>query len=526
MRSLKVFNFVVVLVFSGLLLHGQQVVTRASTKIELIKRRIKKSKNDTTKIKLLQQWSDLVFITDPQKDLELQEEVINICTEHLKKEKIPYLQQWFKEQESMALDKTATSYYYDGKDKKALKFYTASCKILEDLEDENLLSIDNIYLLSNTCNKIARMYEGNGEFREALSYYQKSMKLDGDVQAQRNKQQSLQHLSDSILLVSTEIMHDKEISYQKEVTKQSEKNLFYISCSLFAFLILFVLVLRSWRKTKSQNKIIENQKTDIENQKANLEESHKEITDSINYAKNIQDALMTSKSYMDEILPENFVFYLPKDVVSGDYYWAYKNSKEDIFFCVADCTGHGVPGAFMSMIGTSLLNENIIENKLENPAEILGNMRTKIIESLNDGAAKTNNKDGMDMSLCKINFKKKTLEFAGANNPLIHISNDELENIKGNSQPVGLSVIDNKPFTNHQIKLKKGDMIYIYSDGYQDQFGGPKGKKYMVKKLRTFLKEISKLTIEEQSVKIQEEFHGWKANLEQVDDICVMGLRV
>ena len=241
MKSLKVFNFIVVLVFSGLLLHGQQVVTRASTKIELIKQRIKKSKNDTAKIKLLQQWSDLVFITDPQKDLELQEEVINICTEHLKKEKIPYLQQWFKEQESMALDKTATSYYYDGKDKKALKFYTASCKILEDLEDDNLLSIDNIYLLSNTCNKIARMYEGNGEFREALRYYQKSMKLDGDVQAQRNKQQSLQHLSDSILLVSTEIMHDKEISYQKEVTKQSEKNLFYISCSLFAFLILSLI---------------------------------------------------------------------------------------------------------------------------------------------------------------------------------------------------------------------------------------------------------------------------------------------
>ncbi len=278
MKRLKVFNLFVVIVFSGFLLHGQQVVTRASTKIELIKRRIKKSKNDTVKIKLLQQWSDLVFITDPKKDLELQEEVINICTEHLKKEKIPYLQQWFKEQESMALDKTATSYYYDGEDKKALKFYTASCKILEDLDDEHLLSIDNKYLLSSTCNKIARMYEGNGEFRDALRYYQKSMKLDADVQAQRNKEQSLQHLSDSILLVSTEIMHQKEINYQKEVTKQSEKNLFYISCSLFVFLILFVLVLRSWRKTKSQNKIIENQKTDIENQKANLEESHKEIT--------------------------------------------------------------------------------------------------------------------------------------------------------------------------------------------------------------------------------------------------------
>ena len=383
------------------------MVTRASTKIELIKRRIKKSKNDTVKIKLLQQWSDLVFITDPKKDLELQEQVIDICVEHLKNEKIPYLQKWFKEQESMALDKTATSYYYEGEDKKALKFYTASSKILEDLANENLLSTENTYLLSSTCNKIARMYEGEGNFKNALNYYQKSMRLESEVQAQRNKEQSLQHLSDSILLVSSKIMHEKEINYQKEVTKKKEKNLFYISCSLFIFLILFVLVLRSWRKTKSQNKIIENQKTDIENQKANLEESHKEITDSINYAKNIQDALMTSKAYMDEIMPENFVFYLPKDVVSGDYYWAYKNSKDDVFFSVADCTGHGVPGAFMSMIGTSLLNENIIENNIENPAEILGNMRTKIIESLNDNTSNTNNKDGMDMSLCRLNFKKK-----------------------------------------------------------------------------------------------------------------------
>ena len=197
-----------------------------------------------------------------------------------------------------------------------------------------------------------------------------------------------------------------------------------------------------------------------------------------------------------------------------------------MFFTVADCTGHGVPGAFMSMIGTSLLNENIVDYKIDDPSKVLGNMRNKIIESLNDHTSKTNNKDGMDMALCKLNLKTRTLEYAGANNPLVHISEGKLSYIKGNSQPVGLSVIDNKPFTNHKIKLKKGDMIYVYSDGYQDQFGGPKGKKYMVKKFKTFLTEISNLPIEEQRVKIQEEFHEWKANHEQVDDICVMGIRV
>ena len=524
MKYLK--HLFICIILSYISPYNAQEITRASTKIEIIKRRIKAAKTDTTKIKLLQQWSDLVFISNPEKDLDIQQQVIDICVEHLKSEKIPYLQKWFLEQESMALDKTATSYYYEGEDQKALKFYTASSKILEDLANDNLLSIDNTYLLSTTCNKIARMYEGEGNFKNALNYYQKSMRLESEVQAQRAKQQNIQHVKDSILLVSSEIMHEKEISYQKEVTKKKERNLFYITCSLFVFLILFVLVLRSWRKTKSQNKIIENQKSDIESQKSKLEESHKEITDSINYAKNIQDALMTSSEYIKDALPESFVFFLPKDVVSGDYYWVYKFSEDEVFFTVADCTGHGVPGAFMSMIGTSLLNENIVDYKIHNPAEVLGNMRSKIIESLNDHSSKTNNKDGMDMALCKLNLKTKTLDYTGANNPLVHISDGKLNYIKGNSQPVGLSIIDNKPFTNHHVKLKKGDMIYIYSDGYQDQFGGPRGKKYMVKKFKTFLSKLSQLSIEEQRVKIQEEFHGWKGNHDQVDDICVMGIRV
>ena len=180
----------------------------------------------------------------------------------------------------------------------------------------------------------------------------------------------------------------------------------------------------------------------------------------------------------------------------------------------------------MSMIGTSLLNENIVDYKIKNPSKVLGNMRSKIIESLNDHSSNTNNKDGMDMALCKLNLKTKTLDYTGANNPLVYISDGKLNYIKGDSQPVGLSIIDNKPFTNHQVKLKKGDMIYIYSDGYQDQFGGPKGKKYMVKKFKTFLTRLSKLTVDEQRVKIQEEFYGWKGNHNQVDDICVMGIRV
>ena len=211
-------------------------------------------------------------------------------------------------------------------------------------------------------------------------------------------------------------------------------------------------------------------------QKDLIEEKQAEITDSINYAKKIQDAMMTSSVYLKETLPKSFIFFKPKDVVSGDFYWIYKDQEENIFFTVADCTGHGIPGAFMSMIGTSLLNEIIIEKGVKDTDKILGEMRSQIIKSLHqeeDGAQK----DGMDISLCKLNIKKKLVEFSGAHNSLIHISEDELNNYRGDHQPVGLLLGDKKPFTKHEVKLKKNDMLYIYSDGYQDQFGGEKGQK-------------------------------------------------
>ena len=371
--------------------------------------------------------------------------------------------------------------------------------------EESLITLKSLYKTYKKLNNYQKAIETNDKYLFVRDSSKNSAAGRELIKLKSYEKFSLLRDIDSIKYSNEILINQAEAITQK----QRNNGLIIISIIILASLVLVFIQLKEVRKGK---KIIE--------------EKQHEISDSINYAKRIQDATMTSSIYLKEILPESFIFLKPKDVVSGDFYWTHKDQEENIFFTVADCTGHGILGAVMSMIGTSLLNENIIENNIENPAEILGNMRTKIIESLNDNASNTNNKDGMDMSLCKLNLKKKTLEFAGANNPLIHISNDQLENIKGNSQPVGLSVIDNKPFTNHKIKLKKGDMIYIYSDGYQDQFGGPKGKKYMVKKYRTFLKELSKLPIEEQGVKIQEEFHSWKGNHDQVDDICVMGLRV
>ena len=260
-------------------------------------------------------------------------------------------------------------------------------------------------------------------------------------------------------------------------------------------------------------------------QKLVIEEKQEEITDSINYAKRIQDAMMTSSVYLKVTLPKSFIFFKPKDVVSGDFYWIYKDKEENIFFTVADCTGHGVPGAFMSMIGTSLLNEIIIEKGIKDTNQILDEMRSQIIRSLSqedEGAQK----DGMDISLCKLNMKKKTVEFSGAHNSLIHVSGEELKTYRGDHQPVGLLLGDRKPFTNHKVKLKKDDMLYIYSDGYQDQFGGAKGKKYMGVRFKKQLLKISKESEDRQLSILDQEFSSWMNNNEQIDDVCVMGVRI
>ena len=235
--------------------------------------------------------------------------------------------------------------------------------------------------------------------------------------------------------------------------------------------------------------------------------------------------MMTSEGYRKSVIPKSFIFFKPKDVVSGDFYWVFKDKEENIFFTVADCTGHGVPGAFMSMIGTSLLNEIIVEKGIKETNKILDEMRALIIKSLNQDY-NDDQKDGMDISICKLNLKKNSLEFSGAHNPLLVVSKGEIKTYKGDSQAVGLETVKIKPFTKHSISLQKNDMIYIYSDGYQDQFGGENGKKYMAANFKKFLLKISKEEEKKQNKLLEIELANWMKNEEQIDDICIMGVRV
>ena len=513
------FRYVILIVIAMLsLTNYSQVITRKTIKIEKIKSLIEKSNHDTVKIKLLKQWADIAFLTDYEEDLRLQNEIIEICESNFTKELNTKTKNWLKEEEWIALDHIGSIYFYDYENStEALKYYIPSAEILEELNHLNSSSI--------TYDIIGNIYQDLGDYKEANSYFQKRIKIDDKI----NIKYSIKQKADSIQLAfEKKNLKKQEILTQKANTlkEETEKVLFMFEIGVIVAIIFLIIVIvflvivyYQWKKTRSQNKI-------IENQHKQLDESHREITDSINYAKNIQDAMMTSRVYLQDVLPESFILFRPKDVVSGDYYWVYKTPYNNIYFTVADCTGHGVPGAFMSMIGTSLLNENIIEKKVNNPGEVLDNMREKIIDSLNDKNSSRETRDGMDIALCKINFEKLTLEYAGANNPLVHIRNGEINHIKANYQPVALTVGEKKPFTNHKIKLKKGDMIYIYSDGYADQFGGEKGKKYMVTKFRKFLAYISTLDVKEQKKKLDQEFYSWKGVHDQIDDICVMGVRV
>ncbi len=276
---------------------------------------------------------------------------------------------------------------------------------------------------------------------------------------------------------------------------------------------------------QNQNQVLELQKIDIEHQKELVVEKQKEIIDSINYAKRIQNAVLTDEDIWKKVSSDYFILFKPKDIVSGDFYWAYNMPNGRSIFAVADCTGHGVPGGFMSMLGNSFLNELVIENKLFKADVILNKLRDKVIQAL-EQKGKTEQKDGMDICLCVWNKMDNTLEFSGANNPLWLIRNNELIEYKADKMPIGVYADTSQAFTSQLITLQKGDTIYLSTDGFADQFGGPQGKKYKYKQFENFLVSIAQTTFSNQKELLNAEFENWKGKLEQLDDVCVVGIKV
>lgn len=301
-------------------------------------------------------------------------------------------------------------------------------------------------------------------------------------------------------------------------------NTFYALCVIFSIAGIFGFIRFRTASIEKEKKILEQK---VAERTEELAQKNKDITSSIQYAKRIQDAILPTREQIQKHFPESFVLFKPKDIVSGDFYWFGEKNGRKISACV-DCTGHGVPGAFMSMIGTNLLNQIILEYGITQPASILSALNQGVRSALKQGTnAEIETTDGMDVAICSINPNSNELQFSSAMRSLVIISDNKLEKIDGDKFPIGGAQWDaERIFTNHVRFLKKGDMIYMFSDGYADQFGGDKGKKFMVKKLHESLFSVHTLPLAEQRAILDKEFEQWRGSLAQVDDVLVIGIRL
>ncbi len=302
----------------------------------------------------------------------------------------------------------------------------------------------------------------------------------------------------------------------------------YIVYCVLVILFIYLLIQLNVRRLKIKNQKLENIITErtkeIREQRDEIKKQKQEITDSIHYAQRIQSAVLPSASILDDIVSDHFILYLPRDIVSGDFYWIGRVNNK-LVILAADCTGHGVPGAFMSMLGVAFLNEIVNKKKIFLPNKILDNLRDQVIEALKQEGKVDEAKDGMDMAIITIDLDNNKLYYAGANNPLFLIQNGEMLQIKADKMPVAI-YHKLEPFKLHEFELTRNNMLYIFSDGYQDQFGGEDGRKYMTKRFREYLQTLEKYPLSEQKDKLYDEFIKWRGEREQIDDVLVFGIKL
>ncbi len=402
----------------------------------------------------------------------------------------------------------------------SLYYLNAGLKVAKEISAKDLMK--------DGYSNLSEIYEKKNNFKEALAHE----RLHSDIKDTLLNEENTRHMNEMQTKYETAekdkqlIQQDAEITKQQAEAKQkaAERNAFIIGFGLMLILAFFIF--RSYRQKQKANIIITQQKNEVENQKNIIEEKNKDITDSINYARRIQRAMISPESFFKKNLKDFFALYKPKDIVSGDFYWGSKTTSGTILVAAADCTGHGVPGAFMSMIGVSKLNEIIVERNIAAPAEILNQLRHEVIKALNPEDAEEEARDGMDISLCAFDLDKMKLEYAGANNSIYLVRKGELTEIKADKMPVGKYSGEIKLFTNYEIILQKNDIIYFFTDGYADQFGGEKGKKFKYKQLEELLISTHNKPMEEQKQILDSTMEKWKGNLEQIDDILILGVKI
>lgn len=382
-----------------------------------------------------------------------------------------------------------------------------------------------IVLKENELNIVKSQIEAQSKKLEAIS--------DSTIQKAKELQENIEKSKaalGNLKKIKAELKESKAIL-------ESQRTINIVTIVVLVIIaILGGLAYKNYRTQKSQASVIAKQKEEAEEQRdeihtqhIELEEKNREITDSITYAKRIQEAILPPLKLVKSKLENSFILYLPKDIVAGDFYWmeSAKDSdgNEAVLFAAADCTGHGVPGAMVSVVCSNALNKAVNEFGLIHPNDILNKTRELVIERFEKAEEDVN--DGMDIALCAYFPKSKQLEYSGAHNPLWIIRNgsDEVEAYRANKQPIGQH-IDLSGFDNHKVQLNEGDSIYLFSDGYIDQFGGEKGKKLKSTNFKRLLLSIQDLPMDKQHVHLKEYFEEWRGSEEQLDDVCVIGLKV
>ncbi len=443
----------------------------------------------------------------------------------------------------------------NGESVKALEYYKKSLEINQ--ETGSKAGIADSYI------QIGKYYNSLWEFKKAIHYLEKALQIGKQI-----KSLDIIHAASLELSLAYENLKDFEKAYnafrlykavndrinneekikrftqlemQHEFNKKQKEREFILKrqkmitwfslAGLSLMILLAIVIFKSYRRKKQDNQLLEQKNKEIEKQRDiaaaqrdKITEQKQEITDSINYASKIQSAILPPDDFLNKVLPEHFIFFLPCDIVSGDFYWSYQKEGK-VYLSAVDCTGHGVPGAFMSMLGVSFLNEIVNKKGIEHAADILDELKRYVMMYLHQEDKGSKSKDGMDMAIIILDIKKQVLEFAGAFNPLYYIRDGEISQVKADRMPIGIYPV-NEPFTNHVMEMKKGDCYYIFSDGYVDQFGAEDGSKLKARRFKNILLSNYLKPMAEQKKLLQNYFDNWKGEVEQVDDIIIIGIRV
>lgn len=458
----------------------------------------------------------------------------------------------YKQAIATLLGNIGTVYDSQGDFPKALDHHSKELKIMQEMGDKTGTAL--------ALGNIGALYLKHHDLKIAEEYLQKALSLSIDIHDLAGQQQwhqglsdlykienewkkSMEHYRQSVLArdslfnegntkktvqaqmnyefdkkqAAEKLEQEKRDAIAKEEKRRQQLFLWLVGAVAAAIAAIALIIFRSWRITRKQKLVIEDQKLIVE-------QKNKHITDSINYAKRIQDAILPSVEDMKKCFPENFVLFQPREIVSGDFYWLSRQNNKTVL-AVADCTGHGVPGAFMSMIGNTLLNEIVNEQKIVQPAEILNHLHEGIVHALHQESRSQD--DGMDITLCLFDHHTNKLSFAGANHSLFVAHEGILSILEGDYFSIG-SVFGKKKdsFTQKEITLQKNTTLFLSSDGYADQPGGDKGKKFMTKRFQELLSSVSSHTATEQGQILRKTFEDWKGKKQQVDDVLLIGIKI